>query len=113
MWDPHDLNDSQVDKVESVQSKAARFACSNWRRTASVSEMKARLNWETLQERRARSRVMMLHKVYHSLVAIPLHHFPLCSSTLSTPLDVQTRSAPAVKFVVHMSLVPSRTAELL
>ena len=95
VWDPHNAyNDSQVKRVESVQSKAARFACSDWRHTSSVSDMKARLDWESLQERRARSRVMMMHKIYYSQVAIPLLHFPL-----NTALNAQTRGITA-KFVV-------------
>ena len=77
VWDPHNANDSQVKRVESVQNKAARFVRNNWRLDASVSEMKAGLHWETLKERRAKSRVVMLHKIYYSQVAIPISLLPL------------------------------------
>ena len=39
--------------------------------------MKAGLHWETLKERRAKSRVVMLHKIYYSQVAIPISLLPL------------------------------------
>lgn len=103
VWDPHHANDSQVKQVESVQNKAARFACNDWQRTTSVSGLKNKLNWESLQERRARSRVVLMHKTYYSLVAIPLHLFPMYTTS-----NMQTRGA-ALK--ISKFAVPSPRTE--
>ena len=92
VWDPHNGNQSQATRLESVQNKAVRFVCSDWRRTASVSGMRVAMHWETLQERRAKARLYMLYKISHSLVAIPLSLFPYTSTF------VDTRGAPT-KFV--------------
>ena len=51
------------------------------------------LNWESLQERRARACVIMMHKIQNSLVAIPPSLF-----TVST-YGMTTRGAP-VKFII-------------
>ena len=72
VWDPQTWNQSQANQVEAVQRKAARFVCNNWRRTSSVSAMMEQLQWLSLQERRARARLYMLHSIYHNNVAIPL-----------------------------------------
>ena len=78
VWDPHNGNKSQVKQLEATQSKAARFACGDWRRTESVSAMKAQLQWLSLQERRAKARILMMHKIYYQTVAIPLApYFPI------------------------------------
>ena len=85
VWDPHNGNKSQVKQLEATQSKAARFACGDWRRTESVSAMKAQLQWLSLQERRAKARILMMHKIYYETVAIPLApYFHLNDQVVST-----------------------------
>ena len=85
VWDPHNGNKSQVKQLEATQSKAARFACGDWRRTESVSAMKAQLQWLSLQERRAKARILMMHKIYYETVAIPLApYFHLNDQVMST-----------------------------
>ena len=88
-WDPHKGNQSQTDVLESVQRKSARFVCVDWRRTSSVSAMVANLHWASLQERRARARLAMFHKVQQSLVAIPKSLFTVSNA------HMVTRGAPA------------------
>ena len=72
VWDPHQWNKSQTNHIEAVQNKAARFVCNDWRRTSSVTAMRQHLEWLTLQERRAKARMCMMHKIYMNLVAIPI-----------------------------------------
>ena len=85
VWDPHVWNKSQTAQLEATQNKAARFVCSNWRRTASVSAMREQLQWLSLQERRARARVCIMHKIFYGLVAIPLEpHFVPSAQSMST-----------------------------
>ena len=67
-WAPHTrLN---VQRLESVQRRAARFAVGDWRRTSSVTAMLSTLGWETLEERRARMRIVMLFNIINDKVAI-------------------------------------------
>ena len=47
--------------------------------------MRERLEWLTLQERRAKARVYMMHKIYYNIVAIPLQpHFHLTAQSMTT-----------------------------
>ena len=57
VWDPNLRNADQADHLEMVQHRAARFACSDWRRTSSVTAMLQRLQWQDLQERRTRPKL--------------------------------------------------------
>ncbi|KAI8518876.1 hypothetical protein Bbelb_021330 [Branchiostoma belcheri] len=50
VWDPH--NKDQVSRVEMVQRRAARFVCSDYRRTSSVTTMLQNLGWQSLEVRR-------------------------------------------------------------
>jgi len=60
-----------INKIESVQRRAARYVCHDYRWSSSVTSMLQRLNWDSLQQRRARSRVWMLYRIRNGLVAIP------------------------------------------
>ena len=46
-----------------VQRRAARFVTSDYRRTTSVTSILESLNWDTLRERRAKSKLLNLHKI--------------------------------------------------
>ena len=52
------------DGVEMVQRRAARFVLNCCERTASVTEMSKQLDWETLELRRNRVRLTLLHKMH-------------------------------------------------
>jgi hypothetical protein len=52
-----------------VQRRAARFVNNDFRRQSSVTEMLQKLKWDSLQEKRARSQLVMLYKIQHQLVA--------------------------------------------
>ena len=49
VWSPHTA--SNINKLESVQRRAARFVMSNYDRYSSVSEMLSLLQWSSLQSR--------------------------------------------------------------
>ena len=76
VWDPHRGNQTLVKKLESVQNKAVRFTHSTWQRQTSVSAMRCDPGWDTLQERRAWARLIMLRKISLFLVAILHSVFP-------------------------------------
>ena len=57
--------------IESVQRRAARFVCDDYRRTSSVIEMIKSLHWPLLQDRRAVKDLEMCYKIEKGLVNIP------------------------------------------
>ena len=61
----------QVTQIEKVQRRAARFTKADYHPKHSVTKMLNDLQWQTLQERRAHSKVIMLYRIVHYLVAIP------------------------------------------
>ena len=75
-WDPH--LQKQINQLERVQSKAARFVTGQYQRDASVTKMKSDLGWPSLQGRRFISRISLFYKCVHDQVAMPIptgfHH---------------------------------------
>ena len=75
VWDPHTCANMkhQRDALEDAQTKGARFVTGQWKRRTSVTAMKRNLEWESLQERRAKARLLMMHNIKQHAVAIPTH----------------------------------------
>ena len=69
VWDPHTREN--VNKVEAVQRRAARYCANNYQKTAGVSAMIRQLNWTSLENRRTIARLAMMYKIVNGLVAIP------------------------------------------
>ena len=63
--DPH--LDTEVSKSEKVQRRAARS-----HNTSSVTNLLRQLEWDSLQQRRCKSRLTMLYKFIHGLIDITL-----------------------------------------
>ena len=59
VWDPHTLNDIQ--KIEMVQRRAARWVLGDYSPYSSVSDILRRLSWRTLEQRRADSRLVLFY----------------------------------------------------
>ena len=78
-------------KIEMVQRRAARFACNNYRREASVTTMLDQLSWRSLTQRRADQRLIMLHKIVNNLVEIDI-------SKELIPLTRHSRNSQAKSF---------------
>ena len=68
-WNPHTTKG--VATVESVQRRAVRFVCNNYRRSTSVSSLINKLNWSSLQERRTIIDLSLFYKIQYNLVALP------------------------------------------
>ena len=81
VWSPHTA--ANINKIEQVQRRAARFVNNDFRRQSSITEMLQKLKWDSLQDRRARSQLVMLYKIQYQLVAIPDATY-LVPSTRST-----------------------------
>ena len=67
-WDPHFKKD--VQRIEAIQRRAARFCTGNFKQTSSVTSMLKELNWESLEERRKNSRLCLMFQVIKGLVAV-------------------------------------------
>ena len=72
-WNPY--LDKDVNELEKIQRRAARFVSGNYSQYSSVSEMISRLNWDSLEYRRTMSSLTLFFKIYYGLVNI---HFPPC-----------------------------------
>jgi hypothetical protein len=68
VWDPH--TERNINKLEAVQRRAARFVLNRYHNTSSVSAMIDRLGWPTLQERRKTARLCMFQKIVTDQVQV-------------------------------------------
>ena len=59
-----------INQLERIQRQAARFVCSNYNQTSSVTSMQKDLQWDTLECRRCVARLTMLHKIQTRQAAI-------------------------------------------
>ena len=69
VWDPY--TKSNIDKIEMVQRRAARYVTNRYHNTSSVSGMLVTLAWRPLEYRRVDARLCMLYKIVNGYVAIP------------------------------------------
>ena len=65
VWDPHTHKD--IDKIEKVQRRAARFVNNDYSWHTSVSCLINDLEWQSLQSRRSTLKVTMMYKIIHNL----------------------------------------------
>lgn len=70
VWCPYTQKD--IDKVESVQRRAIRWILSSYSTYQSVTDLQTRLGLRTLEQRRVDAKVIMMYKIMHGLVAIPV-----------------------------------------
>lgn len=94
-WDPHYEKDIQ--KLERVQRKAARFCAGNYNPYASVTDMLQELNWETLATRRKIARLSFMHKLSHNLTDFSV------TAHLKPNYERRTRGSHDFKFLVPRS----------
>ena len=70
VWDPCQKYNS--DKVDRVQSRAARFVKSMYTRYSSVSDMLDELGWPSLSQRRQEARLILFYqKIINGLAQVP------------------------------------------
>ena len=70
VWSPH--TSQNINKLETIQRRAARFVMSNYDRHSSVSEMLHVLQWSRLQERRNVQSLLIFYKILNGLVDVSL-----------------------------------------
>ena len=91
VWDPYEIGD--INQLEMVQRRAARFVCNRYRNRSSVGSMLDMLEWEPLQTRRKVNRLTMLYKINQELVAIQ-------KSTYLKPVNKYTRNSHSNSFMI-------------
>jgi len=73
-----------ISKIEAVQQNAVLFTFLDYWRASSTSAMLQKLNWESLWQRRACSRVKMLYFICNDLIIFPaadyLQPVPVCTA---------------------------------
>ena len=97
VWSPY--TDQNIDILEMIQRRAARWTLHNYSTYASVTEMLQSLSWRSLEQRRSDSRLCLFYKIIHGLVAIDLPPYvvhslrilrnshPLCFRQIQTTAD--------------------------
>ena len=68
IWDPHLAKD--IDKIERINRRAARFVSNDYRWRSSVTSMLQDLGWRNLASRRKDTRLALFYKIVHQLVAV-------------------------------------------
>jgi hypothetical protein len=64
-WDPH--SKTQIEKIEMVQRRAARFVLKDYDVSSSVTQMLEKLNWNSLSSRRQYARLKNFYLVYNGI----------------------------------------------
>ena len=97
VWSPN--TDQNIDKLEMIQRRAARWTLHNYSTYASVTEMLQSLSWRSLEQRRSNSRLCLFYKIIYGRVAIDLPSYvvhplrilrnshPLCFRQIQTTAD--------------------------
>ena len=63
VWDL--ITKQNINKLEMLQRRAARYVPSDWRCNSSPAEMIQQLKWQSLENRRKTARLIMMHKIQH------------------------------------------------
>ena len=73
VWTPH--TNHYINKLETIQKRAARFVMSDYRRTSSVSTMLNSLQWQSVEIQHKQQRLIMLYKIIHRIVNLRLPNY--------------------------------------
>ena len=73
VWSPHTAADTY--KIESVQRRAAQWACLDYLQTSSVTKMLENLHWRSPEQRRIDCRLVIMYNDTYDLVAIPASEY--------------------------------------
>ena len=93
VWDPHEAK--LIKQLEMVQRRAARWVTNRYHNTSSVTDMLRDLTWQSLELRRTHSRLCMLYKLHHDLVAIHPSYTHLSNTTR------HTRTSQTMQYTVY------------
>lgn len=89
VWDS-DIKD-QINRVERVQRRVARFVKADYHPDHSVTLMLQKLQWLSLRERRIHAKMTSMYRIVHNLIAIPVQPPYLYSISTSSHRGHQYR----------------------
>ena len=89
VWDPYLIKD--INTLEGIQRRAARFVIQDHSRFTSVSSLLKDLNWAPLKDRRRDIRLAMLFKIVKC-------NMPVQADDILLPADPRTRHHHSFKF---------------
>ena len=73
VWDPY--RQDQVDKIEAVQRRAARFIKKDHDWNSSVSQLLHSLSLERLKERRKIHHLWTFYQAHNNIISLPVPHY--------------------------------------
>ena len=106
----HRFSRRNIQKIEMVQRRAARFVTHRYRQTSSVTDMLQDLNWRSLQNRRIDNSLVMFYKIVYGQVAVdPLSFLvPTINTRASRFRNSMSFQIPHSKLDIHLySFFPS------
>ena len=107
MWDP--CRQEQIDSVEAVQRRAARFIKRDYNRTSSVTEMLKSLDLDRLEHRRKAHRLSIFYLAVNNLIVLPTpYHFYLDSVLLDPLLITHLFNPVAIMIIIFIAFIQER-----
>jgi len=95
-----------IQQLERVQRRAARFVKKDYRHTTSVTGLLAELGWLPLFERRKHSRLTVFYKAFNNLSAISLDHLSVSSRHTRASNENKFMSLPVYTDAFKCSFFP-------
>jgi hypothetical protein len=78
VWDPY--TKTNIDLLEAIQNRAARFIANNYNHNYSVSALKSAIGLQSLEQRRQTARLCTFYKFAHGEMEIPTDPHPQLAS---------------------------------
>ena len=103
-WAPS--TNTNTNKIEMVQRRAARFVTNDYGRKSSVTEMIADFGWDTLQKRRDLARLSMMYRIVHNLVDIPVEPYLIPSTSMTRGYDSRFHQIRTTNNTYQQSFFP-------
>lgn len=94
VWDPYTL--TQINKLEMIQRRAARYVLYRHHNTSSVTDMLQTLGWRSLSDRRTDAKLCMMYKIANGLVGIPANQYLI-------PVNIVTRKQHSLSYLIPHS----------
>ena len=110
VWDP--FYQKNIDRLEKVQQRAARFVFNDYKPISSVTSMVSHLGCKPLQERRREHRLSLLCKIINGLVSIPADsqlHIYTRNTQISHSKSLKLLICATDTFKQSFFLLPSET----
>ena len=102
--DPYEKGDTET--LEKVQRRAARFVKGDYRQQSSVTQMIKDLGWQSLQERRAISRLSLMYTIVHGLSEVQLPNLMRKTRTTRSASGKGFRNVRSNKNCYRSSFLP-------